>query len=79
MRSKVWSAKHSRRQAVGAPCDPVSWVAQVSNAANEGTFLTHAASAWGPGPLRGLAGFSWPNLLTNDARSLGQGRSLRLR
>jgi len=36
--------------------------------------LTHAASVWGPGPLRGLAGFSWPNFLTNDARSLGQGR-----
>jgi len=37
------------------------------------TFLTHVASTWGPGPLRGWAVFSWPNLLTNDTRSLGQG------
>jgi len=58
----------------------VSWVAQVPNVAGAvGTFLTHVASTWGPGPLRGLAVVSRPNLLTNDARSLGQGPLAALR
>ncbi len=41
-------------QAGFAPHDLVSWVAEVSNVAGpRETFLTHVASTWGPGPLRG--------------------------
>ena len=53
-----WIIEPAAKQADFAPHDLVSWVAQVSHVAERGNFLTHVTSTWGPGPLRGLDGFS---------------------
>jgi hypothetical protein len=46
-------------------------------AASRSVLLPLTQGQWRAEPLTRF--FSWPNLLTNDTRSLGQGRSLRLR